>query len=65
MIRRQVDCPERRTIRVDKSEQGMNTAQNAAAIIAELNSELFDLLGDGKQKEFIHGLNTIVSGLGE
>lgn len=65
LVSRQLDSQDRRAIRVYISEQGMNTAQKAAAIIADLNSQLFDLLGEGNQKEFIHGLNNIVSGLGE
>jgi hypothetical protein len=40
-------------------------AEKIDIIISDLNTLLFDLLGEGNQKEFIHGLINIVNGIEE
>lgn len=65
LVSRQLDSQDRRAIRVYISEHGTDIASKAAVIIADLNAHIFDLLGEGNQKEFIHGLNNIVNGLSD
>lgn len=62
LVKRQLDSQDRRAIRVFITESGMEMAEKIYIIISELNTLLFDLLGEGNQKEFIHGLNNIVNG---
>lgn len=63
LVERQLDPQDRRAIRVFITESGKQIAEQVAEIAYQFNSELYDLLGEGNQKEFIHGLNNISHGL--
>ncbi len=63
LVKRQLDSLDRRAIRVFITEAGMEMAEKISSVISNLNTVLFDLLGEGNQKEFIHGLNNIVNGI--
>ena len=65
MVKRQLDAHDRRAIRVFITEAGLEMAEKIDIIISDLNTLLFDLLGEGNQKEFIHGLINIVNGIEE
>jgi GTP-binding protein len=60
-----LDAHDRRAIRVFITEAGLEMAEKIDIIISDLNTLLFDLLGEGNQKEFIHGLINIVNGIEE
>ncbi len=63
LVKRQLDSQDRRAIRVFITEAGSEIAEKISSVISNLNTLLFDLLGEGNQKEFIHGLNNIVNGI--
>ncbi len=63
LVKRQLDSQDRRAIRVFITDAGMEMADKISSVISSLNTVLFDLLGEGNQKEFIHGLNNIVNGI--
>ncbi|KUG04711.1 organic hydroperoxide resistance transcriptional regulator [hydrocarbon metagenome] len=63
LVKRQLDSQDRRAIRVFITEAGMEMGEKISVVISNLNTLLFDLLGEGNQKEFIHGLNNIVNGV--
>jgi DNA-binding MarR family transcriptional regulator len=63
LVKRQLDSKDRRAIRVFITDTGMEMAEKIHTVILNLNTLLFDLLGEGNQKEFIHGLNNIVNGI--
>ncbi len=63
LVKRQLDLQDRRAIRVFITEAGMEMAAKIFSVVSALNTLLFDLLGEGNQKEFIHGLNNIVNGI--
>ncbi len=65
LVKRKLDSQDRRAIRVFITEAGMDMAEKISIVISNLNTLLFDLLGEGNQKEFIHGLNNIVTGIEE
>jgi hypothetical protein len=45
------------------TDKGREIGQNVSKIGIEFNSQLYDLLGEGNQKEFMHGINNIINGL--
>lgn len=63
LVERQLDTQDRRAIRVFVTERGREVAVKVVEIGRNFNSHLYDLLGEGNQKEFIHGLNNIINGL--
>lgn len=63
LVERQLDTQDRRAIRVFITEKGREVGNKVAQIGNDFNSHLYDLLGEGNQKEFIHGLNNIINGL--
>jgi DNA-binding MarR family transcriptional regulator len=63
LVQRKLDSKDRRAIRVYITDKGRNVAEEVANISIEFNSGLIDLLGEGNQKEFIHGINNIISGI--
>ncbi|HEX3010434.1 MAG TPA: MarR family transcriptional regulator [Syntrophomonadaceae bacterium] len=63
LVERQLDTQDRRAIRVFITEKGREVGQKVVHIGNVFNSNLYDLLGEGNQKEFIHGLNNIINGL--
>lgn len=63
LVERQLDPQDRRAIRVFITEKGRKVADEIYRIGTKFNAYLIDLLGEGNQKEFIHGLNNILSGL--
>lgn len=63
LVERKLDSQDRRAIRVFITEKGRRVAGDVCRIGIDFNSWLYDLLGEGNQKEFVHGLNNIISGL--
>lgn len=63
LVERQLDTQDRRAIRVFITDQGRQIAARIVQIGSAFNSHLYDLLGEGNQKEFIHGVNNIINGL--
>ncbi|CFX93037.1 MarR-type HTH domain [Syntrophomonas zehnderi OL-4] len=63
LVERKLDSQDRRAIRVFITEKGRDIAEKVSKIGIKFNSQLYDLLGEGNQKEFIHGINNIVNGL--
>jgi len=63
LVERQLDPQDRRAIRVFMTPRGEEIARSVAEEGANFNSLLYDLIGDGYQKEFIHGIKNIVNGL--
>lgn len=63
LVERQLDTQDRRAIRVFITEKGKKVGEKVVEIGHEFNSHLYDLLGEGNQKEFVHGLNNIINGL--
>ncbi len=63
LVERKLDSQDRRAIRVFITDKGRETADNVSKIGIDFNSSLYDLLGEGNQKEFIHGLNNLINGL--
>ena len=63
LVERKLDSQDRRAIRVFITEKGLLIAEKVSEIGIEFNSRLYDLLGEGNQKEFIHGINNIINGL--
>lgn len=63
LVERKLDSQDRRAIRVFITEKGQDIAEKVSKIGIKFNSQLYDLLGEGNQKEFIHGINNIVNGL--
>lgn len=62
-VERKLDSQDRRAIRVFITQKGLEIAEKVSVIGIEFNSRLYDLLGEGNQKEFIHGINNIINGL--
>ncbi len=63
LVERKLDSQDRRAIRVFITQKGLEIAEKVSVIGIEFNSRLYDLLGEGNQKEFIHGINNIINGL--
>ena len=63
LVVRKLDSQDRRAIRVFITDKGRDITENVSKIGIEFNSRLYDLLGEGNQKEFIHGINNIINGL--
>lgn len=63
LVERKLDSQDRRAIRVFITDKGRDIAEKVSKIGVKFNSRLYDLLGEGNQKEFIHGINNIVNGL--
>jgi len=63
LVVRKLDSQDRRAIRVFITDKGRDIAEKASKIGIEFNSRLYDLLGEGNQKEFTHGINNIINGL--
>jgi DNA-binding MarR family transcriptional regulator len=63
LVVRKLDSQDRRAIRVFITDKGRDIAEKVSKIGIEFNSRLYDLLGEGNQKEFTHGINNIINGL--
>ncbi len=63
LAERRLDPQDRRAIRVFISKKGGEVAQKVAEIYSAYNAMLFNLLGEGNQKEFSHAINNIINGL--
>jgi DNA-binding MarR family transcriptional regulator len=63
LVERRLDPNDRRAIRVFITVRGKNMADEIEQIEFDFNSRLYDLLGEGNQKEFVHGINNIVNQL--
>lgn len=63
LVERQLDPQDRRAIRVFMTPKGEEIARNVAAQGSAFNSHLYDLVGEGYQKEFVHGIKNIANGL--
>ena len=61
LVERQLDPQDRRAIRVFITSSGRQVADEIKQIACQFNSELYDLVGEGNQKEFVHGINNIVN----
>lgn len=61
LVKRQLDPNDRRAIRVFITDKGSQIAAEIEKIGYACNSRLYDLLGEGNQKEFVHGINNIVN----
>lgn len=63
LVERQLDPEDRRAIRVYITDKGKAIAEELVKIGIRFNSELYDMLGEGNQKEFTHGIKNILNGL--
>lgn len=63
LVVRKLDSQDRRAIRVFITEKGRDIAEKVSKIGINFNSHLYDLLGEGNQKEFTHGIKNIINGL--
>lgn len=63
LVVRKLDSQDRRAIRVFITDKGRDIAEKVSKIGISFNSRLYDLLGEGNQKEFTHGINNIINGL--
>jgi len=63
LVERQLDPQDRRAIRVFMTPKGEEIARSVAKEGSVFNSHLYDLVGEGCQKEFVHGIKNIVNGL--
>ncbi|MGR6836274.1 MarR family winged helix-turn-helix transcriptional regulator [Syntrophomonas erecta] len=63
LVERQLDPEDRRAIRVVITERGRAVAAQVVEIADDFNARLYDLLGEGNQKEFVHGIDNIIKGL--
>ncbi|NLB88728.1 MAG: MarR family transcriptional regulator [Syntrophomonadaceae bacterium] len=63
LVERRLDSQDRRAIRVFITESGKSIAQEVTEIAKDFNTQLYDLLGEGNQKEFFHGINNLLNGL--
>lgn len=63
LVERKLDSQDRRAIRIYITDKGREVSKHVSKIGIDFNSHLYDLLGEGNQKEFIHGLNNIISAL--
>jgi len=61
LVERKPDPDDRRAIRVFITARGKNIAREIKKIEIDFNSRLYDLLGEGNQKEFVHGINNIIN----
>ena len=63
LVVRKLDSQDRRAIRVFITDKGRDIAEKVSKIGVAFNSHLYDLLGEGNQKEFTHGIKNIINGL--
>lgn len=63
LAQRRLDPQDRRAIRVFITEKGSQVASKITEISYDYNAMLYDLLGEGNQKEFFHAINNIINGL--
>jgi DNA-binding MarR family transcriptional regulator len=63
LVERHLDAEDRRAIRVLITEKGQAIAEELVKIGTEFNAQLYDMLGEGNQKEFTHGIKNILNGL--
>ena len=63
LVERQLDPEDRRAIRVYITDKGKAIAEELVKIGAEFNAQLYDMLGEGNQKEFSHGIKNLLNGL--
>jgi DNA-binding MarR family transcriptional regulator len=63
LVERQLDPEDRRAIRVYITDKGKAIAEELVKIGTEFNVQLYDMLGEGNQKEFTHGIKNLLNGL--
>lgn len=63
LVKRYLDPQDRRAIRVFITDKGRGIAEQVRNVEYEFNAILYDLLGEGNQKEFVHAVNNLVNGL--
>lgn len=63
MVERRLDAQDRRAIRVFITDKGKKVAEEVYKIGINFNSQLYELLGPENQKEFVQGMNNIISKL--
>ncbi|HZK43685.1 MAG TPA: MarR family transcriptional regulator [Syntrophomonadaceae bacterium] len=63
LVARKLDPQDRRAIRVFITPAGKALAEEVTEIGREFNVKLYDLLGEGNQKEFTHGIRNLLAGL--
>jgi DNA-binding MarR family transcriptional regulator len=63
LVERRLDSQDRRAIRVFITPAGELVADQLRQLAYQFNSELYDLLGEGNQKEYMHGVKNIINGL--
>jgi DNA-binding MarR family transcriptional regulator len=62
-VKRSLDNFDRRSIRVFITDKGKIIANQVLEISTEFNNLLYDLIGEGNQKEFLHGISNIINRL--
>jgi DNA-binding MarR family transcriptional regulator len=63
LVERRLDTLDRRAIRVFITEKGKAVANEVIEISSKINNLLYDLIGEGNQKEFLHGISNIINRL--
>lgn len=63
LVERRLDTSDRRAIRVFITGQGKAVADEVFKISSNFNNLLYDLVGEGNQKEFLHGISNIINRL--
>lgn len=61
LVKRQLNPEDRRAINVLITEKGHALAQELIPVFTQFNVYLYDLLGEGNQKEFTHGIRNMLS----
>jgi DNA-binding MarR family transcriptional regulator len=63
LVERHIDTLDHRAIRVFITNKGKIVAGEVFKLSEEINNLLYDLIGEGNQKEFLHGINNIINRL--
>lgn len=63
LVERRLDPHDRRAIRVSILPKGREAADQVSEIVQDLNCEMYNLVGEGRKKDFLQALNSIVAGL--
>ncbi|NLT20559.1 MAG: MarR family transcriptional regulator [Syntrophomonadaceae bacterium] len=63
LVERQLDPQDRRAIRVLITRRGREIAEKITVIANDFNARLYQLLGEGNQKEYLMAVKNITQGL--